>query len=447
MKRAAIWGIAVSLAGAALLHADDRKKPAAAPPSAGRGAAAVPATTAGKASPSATAAAPRNAKQVGSLSLAYVPRDALVVAAIRPPALLKCPAFAPIGTMLTKRLELEKQIGFSLERVEQVVVAFMLVERPSLNMFKLPDGSLVSMGENGVKTQPEPVVAALHLADSKDAGSFVASILSDGEEQTYAGRTYTRGNNVCMFAEGRTVIVGEEEYLRRAIVAGRDGASKAKWTRTWHAAAGADLAALANIAAIRNSVALKAKELGIDGGLKITPASAAPLFDAATALLALNVSDRIIAKLQVAPADDAEPADIPRIRNALRVFMNLHQAALSPLRETFSSDGSDKGAALLASLDILDSALDSVTLETKDRIVEASLAVGLDDAAKAILAWASMIEEDENEGDGVVEEDGEGAPVPAPAPAPVPAPVPAAKAGDDAAPEPKVYFPSRLRRK
>lgn len=450
MQRATLWFIAISLM-AGLLSADDRKKPAAVPQSAARpaaptakaAAAAKPETSQPAANGrSAAASAPaKDTDAVQPLSLAYVPRDAIAVAAIRPPALVKCQALAPFCKLLDERLELEKELGFRPERIEQIAVAFMLVEGPAFKTFRMPDGTPAVMNAGGRTTQPEPVLAVFHLSSPDDAVTLATAIHHNGEEQSYAGRTYTRknqdGSSTCVLVDGRTVVVGEEPYLRRSIVAGPGGASQAKWARAWQSGAAADALALVNVALIRNLMMLKMKELEGDGApkLTITPPSAAALLDAKTALVAIEVGDTISARLQLAAAEDAADPDVIRIRNALKDIVNLQQAGLSSRRETASADAGEKGSGLLSAVDILDSALDSMTIETQDRIVAASLTVGLDDVAKAILAWVSMLaDESEN---GVADDEGASAPVPADA----------AEGEDGPTSQPKAYFPSRLRQK
>ena len=68
------------------------------------------------------------------------------------------------------------------------------------------------------------------------------------EKQEYSGQTYVRGTEgtgpFCFLADERTVVVCDrEEHLRRLIVAGKNGASKAKWADAWKGAENADIAA------------------------------------------------------------------------------------------------------------------------------------------------------------------------------------------------------------
>ena len=427
MKRAALLVVGASLV-AALLNAEDRKGPPAVPERAARPAAPVanaePTTKAEPSKPAAddapvAAPAPGKDKEIARpLSLAYIPRDAIAVAAIRPPALLKCPALVPFTKRIDKTFELQKALGFRVERIEQISLVFMLVDGPAFKKFKLPAGTPGVMGMGGQATQPEPVVAIFHLSDPDDAVTLAAAIHRDGDEQNYAGRTYTRtkqeGSNTCVLVDGRIVVVAEEPYLRRSIVAGPGGASQAKWARAWRLAPPTDVLMLANVAVIRSLMALKLKEMGGDAVPKLTinPPSAAALLDARAALLAVKVDDAISARLQLIAEEDTADTDISRNRNALKAALDLHQASLSSLREEASGEAGEKSAALLASLDILDSALDSVTIEIKERIVEASLTISLDDAEKALLTWISSLDDDEDDGEAVREGDDTPAPVP-----------------------------------
>lgn len=336
---------------------------------------------------------------VEALSLAYVPRDAAIVAAFRPSMILNGDAFVSLNKFLSKRLDLVKLIGISLERVRQLTVVFMLEEGPSFSNVKLPDGTPVMMNTGKRVIAPDAVAVILHLARLEDVAAIAKALAPESEESRYAGKAYVRAKSeadrpTCLLADDLTVVIADEAHLRRLIVAGRASASKAKWTQAWKQAAGSDFAALANVTAIRNLVALKMKELGADEAPKINPPSAAPLFDSETALLTVDFHDQIVARLQLA----AERSnDLVRIHAAVKALIELGHVAMSDFRASASSNGSEQGAELLGLIETLDATLDSVEVVTQEHWVEAAASMSMDDANQVVASLlAVLVAEDDN---------------------------------------------------
>src|SRR5262249_56726835 len=88
-----------------------------------------------------------------------------------------------------------------------------------------------------------------------DAKALLKGLQPESEKLEYGGQAYTRAaggpGRFCFLADERTVVASaREEHLRRFIVAGKSGASKAKWAGAWTAADDADAAAIINTAAL-----------------------------------------------------------------------------------------------------------------------------------------------------------------------------------------------------
>src|SRR5262249_27526887 len=170
------------------------------------------------------------AESTESLSLAWVPRDAIAVAALRPAELLNRPALATLKQALTQQKELRESLGVAPEKIEQLTVVF-LVDGPQ---------------PGRMHREPAPAGFIVRLADAGDAAGLMKALQPNPEQQEYSGQTYARGKDgrgqFCFVVDGQTVVSSDqEEHLRRLIVAGKNGASKAKWADAWKMAASADV--------------------------------------------------------------------------------------------------------------------------------------------------------------------------------------------------------------
>ena len=124
-----------------------------------------------------------------AFSLAWVPRDATVVAALRPAELLGRPALAGIKRTLSDDEELQRGLGVPFERIEQATIVFLVD----------PDN------------RPGPPAAfVLRLRQAADAAAVIGAVQPDPQEEEYGGQKYLRPKqgqgHFCFRADERTVL-------------------------------------------------------------------------------------------------------------------------------------------------------------------------------------------------------------------------------------------------
>ena len=150
----------------------------------------------------------------------------------------------------------------------------------------------------------------------------------------------------------------------------------AKWAKTWHSEATADVLGLANIRSLRSRAVLEGPSDLLSG----LPAEFAPLREASTALVAMTAANEIRVKVQLAGQDSG---DAKRLDEAMKIIIDFSQVGLSLMRVEASSKSDTKGASQLELLDQLDAVLDTVGTKAVDnRLVEAATVITAVDAAK-----------------------------------------------------------------
>ncbi len=173
-------------------------------------------------------------------SLSYVPRDAVAVAAFRPAELLERPVLAPLKKALSEHPVVQETWGVSADRIEQV--------------------TLIVLSEQ-VELAPKPPIvgavlagAVVRLVDARNAEAVFKKLLPDAAfEKLEPSQNYVHSKEgkgpFCFLADERTIVICErEDHARRLIVAGKNGATNAKWTSDWRAASNPDMAVLINAA-------------------------------------------------------------------------------------------------------------------------------------------------------------------------------------------------------
>lgn len=307
------------------------------------------------AAPAAAAPVEAGSKQP-AFSLAFVPRDVIAVAAIRPADLLRKPGLAPLVKSLTEQGAFKKELGISLDRIEQALVVV------------IPE----QVGGPGFN---RPAVAGfiLHIADASDAAELGKFLVPKSESQEYGGQTYYRsaaGRGTCyLIADGRTVVISEsEEHLHRLIVAGSNGASKAKWIKEWPVVSKADAAVVVNMPRISDSLN---REMQIPGN---PLGGFTPLWtNVQTGVCGLTFNEQLTLSGQLLATSKE---DTKKVKGTLSAAVTLAQNSLSGARQAASRVQGEDGAMMLASIDLADSFLDSLAIAQDDDKVlfEASLA-------------------------------------------------------------------------
>ena len=322
-------------------------------------------------------------KAVEPFSLAYVPRDAVAVVAVRPAELLNRPALAPLKKLVGQERELQQSFGIAPERVEQLTVVFVM----DLPAYEVGPGAPALAG------------MIMRLAEAKDADGLIKALQPNPEEQEYGGRTYIRGKtgtgSFCLLADERTVVTCDrEDYIRRLIVAGKTGASKAKWSDSWQGAAQSDATVLVNVLALRdvlNSVTSNLQKPVEAQSAWTKLWKFAPLWQGtSTGVLTAHFNEQLTVKLRLAGLSDMHAQIIAK--DTLVAAVTLGQNMLSQFRSAASRQPGNDGAMALKTLDVVDSLLDSVKVEQNESEIVASGAVYADDAAMIVgLALPAIV--------------------------------------------------------
>jgi beta-lactamase regulating signal transducer with metallopeptidase domain len=173
------------------------------------------------------------------IDLSYIPRDAVLVAVLRPRGGSGQAAATPVATVLDREAEFPRLVGLPLDRIESAT-AIALMTNPSPAPL------------NGLGPVPSLHAMILRVADRDETRKVIAHLFPEPSQVEYGGRSYWVARNpadpkstkpwslfgsvshpgrLCCFSDGdRTlVIAADEPFLRRMIAAGAEGASKTAW--------------------------------------------------------------------------------------------------------------------------------------------------------------------------------------------------------------------------
>ncbi len=315
----------------------------------------------GPGSPESTAAEPfREVSQVTRtpasparqpFSLAYVPRDAVGVVAVRPASLLTQPMFQPLAELLSGESGWSDTLGVEETQIEQALSVFLVRERTRA---------------------PEPALFILRLTTPQAAESMLEKLFSDAEKVSFAGQAYlqTRQQGLAFQADPRTLVLSDQEgYLRRAIIAGDSGAADVPWASDWQQVAGADATAILQVSML---------SADMDRQLAQSPGPArAPL--AMVAPLWKNIS---VATLQVTAKEELSLEAVGQIPDAdkvaaveatLSALITLGKNSLSQFRGQASQEEPAQAEIALRALDLADRVLEQAVVTKSEKNVTVRL--------------------------------------------------------------------------
>ncbi len=350
-----------------------------------------------KAKPAADA--PKESK-AASFSLAYVPNGAVVVAAVRPAAILKRSVAAPLIQALSQSGGMKNELGVALERIEQAT-AVVVVEKVEFDagVQFTPPGAVPKEGEGdeneegaGAAQPPfEPLPnmqgpprnvpvllgTIIQTVDAKDATALGKTLIPEPQSGKLAGQTYYYGAGktgpfYCIVG-GRTVVISErEEHLKRLLDAGTTGPAKADWAADWQAMekSGADAVVLVNTPQFRET--LDQAMFDGPGGSGPNPLPLLhPLWRNTRAIvLGLQLGDRLALHGRV-PATSKE--DAGRVKDTLSAVVTLGKNGLTLARDM--APAGDGGLSLVI-FGLADSFVNSLAIKQEEALVtvEASVA-------------------------------------------------------------------------
>ena len=299
------------------------------------------------------------------LSLAYVPRDALIVAAGRPSEALSQPIFAPLKKALDQQDGLRELYGISVTEIDHVVG--VLLPRDSR-------GGIVAPGEGGM---------VVHLNKDTDREALLKVWLRKAEQKEFAGQTYfinSSRRRSCYFASDRTVVLSESEaIMRRFIIAGKRGASKAKWADAWQRVSAKHAAFMLDIERLRPGLDAEFRS----GREQIVMAPIAPLWQHGVHLVAgVTAGTQIDLQISVICNGDDGATNVADTLNAVVI---LARNTLSSLRSTSTRLNEKEAILELRAADLADEVLDGLKFQTEKNVVNVSATVGSE--AEELIAW------------------------------------------------------------
>jgi beta-lactamase regulating signal transducer with metallopeptidase domain len=306
-----------------------------------------------------------------AFSLAHVPRDAFVVFALRPAALLKQPALQAIDKMIRNSETSEKDFGVLPDQIQ------------TLHMVGL------SMQENVKRNEPFAYIA--RCVDVTATQKLAASLGSEGMKEQYGTQEYFRlTNGTFRFQpDERTVVFARDEgIIRRCIIAGPNGAKSAKWAASWNEVAANDVAGLFDTAAIRPLLAKANQPPGPNDrpsaahAFQLQFAPFAPLWEQCDiAVVGIQVRDTLSLKIvgKSASAEDAK-----RVHDTVKSAITLGQNMLGQARPAAANSRSPDSALMLGTIDIADQLLANVKLLQTDSQVTVTIEANAADTTQLV---------------------------------------------------------------
>ncbi len=295
-----------------------------------------------------------------ALDLAYVPRDAVLVVAVRPATLLRRDALAPVREALDQMGGQQLDLDIRPAEVAQVTGVVLA------NLGREPRAAMI------VRTNSSEV-----------AGKLVARLGPSPERLEFAGQAYFRQDSrICYFQpDDQTVVCSSDETaMRRCILAGTVGAGTTKWAARWKTVAGQDVAAVVNTSLLR---AFDVESLS-RGMPMSTFWQISPLWQRSDYVLAdLRVSKEIALRIECQCANDDEAR---MVQSALLAAVAIVRNALSAGRDELTLRDEGPASGLLQSVDLVDEILEKSQIVRQDANV--GVVTRLDEATTRSLTKA-----------------------------------------------------------
>jgi hypothetical protein len=299
-----------------------------------------------------------------SLSLTYVPRDALIVGAIRPAEVLSQPAFAPLKKAVEMQEGMQEMFGFSVMDVQQATAVFLPKET-----------------RHGT-VQPDEGGFVIVLKKPIEQEHLLKKWLRTPETAEFAGQTYYktqfRAQHI-FFPNDRTIVLTKsEEKMRRFIIAGERGAANANWADAWKQVSNSHAAMMMDLERVRP---------GLNAELQRGPAAAimgpfAPLWNNGVhAVGGVTAGSELDLKVSVVCDGEKGAASVEETVKAMIV---LSRNSLSSLRAQMSRQNNEEAAMALKAADMVDEVFDHLKIETNENVVTATAKIG--DGAGEMIA-------------------------------------------------------------
>ncbi len=274
--------------------------------------------------------------------LDYIPRDALLVLALRPAALAERRALQPIREALDAQHQ--SPLPWDLEPGDVAELRVVLIP-----------------GRGSA-------LVILRAAGKQAADKFSTALRGAERERRYAGQTYYQiASEFYLRPDERTLVLTlDEALMRRCIVAGAAGAASTRWAAKWDAVARRDAAIVVNTSLLRGAnpqvYKLVSELAGRQQGIATPPlvSQLAPLWqNSEFAVADLKVADEV--ELRIA-SQSATAAEAGETYGALLNALSMIRRALAAARDAAAREPGPLGPEILKNISIADEVLEKARL-------------------------------------------------------------------------------------
>lgn len=274
--------------------------------------------------------------------LEYVPRDAMIVASIRPAALLAHPKLKHIGAMVAKQGWARKRFGMPLADIDRITTIILPGETAfdGLNIF------------------------ILRTRKPFDVAGMSAAVAPGPQKRTYDGKVYYKSKRewrqLAYLPDNRTLVLSQSEpLLRRLIVAGKAGPGNAPWTKLWQDTKGSQFAVLGNMIRLRPVLEKIAGSLRTSKYPQLVPFG--PFWrDAEVGVVSFTLGNDLTIRGRF---KSENINDIGNVDTAIQTLIGMSRLSLDAGRREASKLRGPEGPPMLRSMDVADRLFDNVKIK------------------------------------------------------------------------------------
>jgi hypothetical protein len=290
-------------------------------------------------------------------SLAYVPRDTVIVASLRPAKILENSSLTPLTKVLKESNLIPQSFGVELQDIDQATIL------------------IISNEDERMKTL-EPSGIVIRMRSPAAVDQFCRKVGAASKSIIYDGQAYIRATpaEFFYFVVGETTIVASvsEPGMRQMIIAGATGANSAPWVKVWKELPDDDFVVHWDMELFRPNFPVgpvygqpSTPRLGINRLLELSMGMSSL---ALTAQLKDGLNLRLLAHYST-------EEQTKHASGQLGDTVGWMRQSLSKLRREVSQDPSPEGAIGLRATSVLDSLIDNriVTANTTTLVVESRL--------------------------------------------------------------------------
>lgn len=290
-------------------------------------------------------AQPNNAAEYASASLAYVPRDSVLLLNIRPSRLSKAEALLPFSNAVKE----SERTGF-----------FKYLPGPDeLDTFQV----VLMLG----REQPQSV-STFSFKTKEGLNKYIDTLGAIDKSVEYVGERYleyARGH-IIFQRDARTIMVAHDESsIRRCLLAGKEGATTTNWVQQWKLVADKDASIVVNTSLLRS--------VGIDRLMDLVNEMQgsqhagqlvyrlAPIWQQSSHVTGyVNVTDHIEIH---ATSSSVNEDEAKLVHASLVTAVSLIRSTLSTVTADMADPSSDVPPELLQSLSLFDQVLEKAEVK------------------------------------------------------------------------------------